>query len=119
MPVSPFIDSLSRFMLMRRYSKRTISAYLYWIKYFIVFHKKRHPAGMGKVEVKIFLGHLAIERNVSAATQGVALNALAFLYNRYLVKPLGELGEFRRASKQAKLATELNRQEVGRLLFMM
>ena len=37
---SPFLKSISRFMAVRRYSKRTIEAYLYWIKYFIIFHEK-------------------------------------------------------------------------------
>ena len=41
---SPFLESISRFMTVRRYSKRTIETYLYWIKYFIIFHKKRHPS---------------------------------------------------------------------------
>ena len=32
---SPFIDSIVRFMSVRRYSPRTIEAYLYWIRYYI------------------------------------------------------------------------------------
>ena len=43
---SPFLESVSRFMAVRRYNKRTIEAYLYWIKYFIIFHEKRHPSEM-------------------------------------------------------------------------
>jgi len=33
---SPLIDSLTRYMSVRRYSSRTIGAYLYWIKYCLV-----------------------------------------------------------------------------------
>lgn len=40
----------------------------------------RHPKDMGAVEVRGFLTHLAAERNVAAATQNQALNALVFLY---------------------------------------
>jgi len=113
---SPFLDSISDFMAVRRYSKRTIKSYIYWIRYFIVFHNKRHPAEMGALEVEQFLTHLAVQRTVSVATQKIALNALAFLYNRILQQPFGNLGEFNRASRQAKLPVVLTRIEVARLL---
>ncbi len=81
---SPFLNSISDYMTVRHYGKRTIRSYLYWIRYFIVFHKMRHPNDMGATEVEPFLTHLAVTRNVSVSTQKVALNALAFLYNRFL-----------------------------------
>lgn len=113
---SPFLDSISDFMAVRRYSKRTIKSYIYWIRYFIVFHNKRHPEKMGALEVEQFLTHLAVKQTVSVATQKIALNALAFLYNRVLEQPFGDLGEFNRASRQAKLPVVLTRLEVARLL---
>ncbi len=113
---SPFLDSISDFMAVRRYSKRTIKSYVYWIRYFIVFSEMRHPTEMGAIEVEKFLTHLAVEKTVSVATQKIALNALAFLYNRVLEQPLGNLGEFNRASRQAKLPVVLTRLEVARLL---
>lgn len=113
---SPFLDSISDFMAVRRYSKRTIKSYLYWIRYFIVFNEMRHPADMNGIDVERFLTHLAVQQTVSIATQKIALNALAFLYNRVLEQPLGDLGEFRRASRQAKLPVVLSRLEVARLL---
>ncbi len=113
---SPFLESISHFMTVRRYSKRTIQTYLYWIKYFIIFHKKRHPSEMSGLEVVQFLTHLAVERKVAAATQGIALNSLAFLYNRFLDKPLGDLSSFRRARKQRKLPVVLSRLDVNKLL---
>jgi len=113
---SPFLESISRFMAVRRYSKRTIEAYLYWIKYFIIFHEKRHPSEMSGTEVEAFLTHLAVERKVAAATQGIALNSLAFLYNKYFEKPMGNLSGFRRASRQRKLPVILSRVEMSKLL---
>ena len=113
---SPFLESISRFMAVRRYSKRTIETYLYWIKSFIIFHNKRHPSEMSSIEVERFLTHLAVEGQVAAATQGIALNSLAFPYNKFLDRPLGDLGEFRRASKQRKLPVVLSRSEVNKLL---
>ena len=113
---SPFLNSVADFMAVRRYGKRTIKSYLYWIKFYIVFHDKRHPEQMGHREVEQFLTHLAVTRGVSVATQKIALNALAFLYNRVLERPLGELGEFNRARTPPKLPVVLTRLEVNRLL---
>lgn len=113
---SPFIDSLVRFMSVRRYSPRTIEAYLYWIKYYIHFHQKRHPGEMGDLEVEQFLTFLSVERRVSVATQRLALNALAFLYNRFLDQPLGDVRGFMRARVPAKLPVVLTRVEISSLL---
>ena len=56
------------------YSLRTEQSYTHWIKRFIYFHKLRHPAEMGAVEVEAFLSALAVERQVSASTQRQALS---------------------------------------------
>ena len=112
---SPFINSISRYMLTRRYSKRTIDTYLFWVKSFIIFHKKRHPSLMHDIEVEQFLTFLAADRSVSVATQKIALNSLAFLYNKFFDKPLGDISKFRRSVKQAKLPVVLNRDEVSAL----
>ena len=94
---SPFLQSIYDFMLARHYSKRTISTYITWIRSYIHYHTKRHPKDMGEPEVVQFLTHLATQRTVSISTQQVALNAMAFLYNRFLNKPLGDMSEFTRS----------------------
>jgi integron integrase len=113
---SPFLESISDFMLTRRYSKRTVETYLLWIKAYIVFHGKKHPREMGEPEVEKFLTHLATRRNVSASTQSLALNALVFLYNRFLEKPIEDVSDFRRSTRQAKLPVVLTEEEIRRLL---
>lgn len=97
-------------------SPRTIESYLYWIKYYIHFHDKQHPSELGDREVEQFLTYLTVERNVSAATQKLALNALAFLYNRFLESPLGDVRSFRRSRVPAKLPVVLSRVDVAKLL---
>jgi site-specific recombinase XerD len=113
---SPFLRSIADFMSVRRYSRRTISTYLYWIKSFIIYHHKRHPEEMPDVEVEHYLTDLAVNRSVAIATQKVALNALAFLYNKFLEKPHGDVSQFRRVRKQAKIPMVLTRQEVSAIL---
>lgn len=76
---------------LNHYSIRTEKSYWYWIRYFIRFHKLRHPLEMGPAEVNAFLSWLAVDRDVAAATQNQALNAIVFLYARVLDKPLGGL----------------------------
>jgi integron integrase len=71
---------------------------------------------MGAEEVNAFLSHLAVDRQVAAATQNQALNALVFLYSEVLHQPLGELGEFARVNRPARLPEVLSREETRRVL---
>ena len=103
-------------MLVRRYSRRTIRSYLYWIRYFIVFSGTRHPSEFRPTQVEAFLTHLAVTRHVSSATQSIALNALAYLFNKYLQQPLSDVSRFQRASRQRNLPVVLTREEVASLL---
>lgn len=72
------LDQVRDRVRLKHYSLRTEQAYLGWIKRYIIFHNKRHPAEMGKLELESFLTALAVERNVSASTQTQALSALLF-----------------------------------------
>ncbi|NOY72802.1 MAG: hypothetical protein GXP14_10570 [Gammaproteobacteria bacterium] len=65
---SPFLRSVVEAVRVRHYRIRTEKAYIDWIKRFIFFHDKRHPAKMGGVEVGIFLTDLAMNRQVSPST---------------------------------------------------
>ena len=76
----------------------------------------RHPLEMDSTHVEQFLTFLAVERKVSPATQGLALNAIAFLYNKYLEKQMGSVRGFRPASKQRKLPVVLTRADISGLL---
>lgn len=98
------------------YAKRTEQSYVHWIKRYIVFHGKRHPAEMGKAEVEGFLTDLAVDRNVSASTQNLALSAILFLYREVLELPLPWLDNVERAKKPARLPTVLTRKEVQSVL---
>jgi integron integrase len=98
------------------YSRRTEEAYAHWIKRFIYFSGRRHPAAMGAAEVTAFLNDLARERNVAAATQNQALSALVFLYREVLGSALPWLDELERVRRPARVPTVLSPGEVERLL---
>ena len=103
----------------RHYSRRTESAYLAWIRRFIFFHGKRHPAEMGAPEITKFLSSLAVEGNVAASTQNQALSALLFLYRDVLEQDLPWLDDVVRAKRPARLPVVLTRDEVRTLLLQM
>ena len=113
---SPFLDSVREAIRVRHYSISTEVTYVGWVRRYILFHGKRHPADMGEAEVAAFLSHLAVELAVSPATQNQALNALAFLYKSVIERPLGDLSGIVRAKQPRKLPTVLSREEVARLL---
>ncbi len=109
---SPFLTEIYEFMLARNYSKRTIKTYISWIKDFIYFNNKQHPKTLGAKDVEQYLTYLAVQRNVAPSTQSVALNALVFLYEKFLEKPLGDVSAFTRTKKQTKLPVVLTQEEV-------
>ena len=113
---SPFLEEVRSALRVRHYSYRTEQAYLHWIRRFILFHGKRHPREMGISEVRAFLSHLARDRDVAAATQNQALNALNFLYRHILERPLGDLAGTIRAKKPQRLPVVLTRQQVAAVL---
>ncbi len=108
---SPFIESLRRNMRLRGYSIRTEKSYIYWIKYFIRFSNRAHPSTLGKAEIEAFLEHLANDRHVTQNTQRVALNSLAFLYNKFLEQPIPDLS-FKFARRPRYVPAVLSPREV-------
>ncbi|MDR3413799.1 MAG: integron integrase [Formivibrio sp.] len=117
-PAPRLLDQARDRLRLKHYSLRTEQAYLGWIKRYIIFHNKRHPAGMGKVEVEAFLSHLATDRNVAAATQGQgqALAAILFLYQEVLEQELPWLDDITRAKRPARLPSVLRQDEVMDLI---
>ena len=101
------------------YSYRTEQAYVYWVRFFILFSGKRHPREMGKPEVERFLTHLATERNVAASTQNQALSALLFLYRQVLEIELAWLDDVAQAKRPGRVPVVLTRDEVGAVLTRM
>jgi integron integrase len=130
-------DQIHEVMRFLHFSERTEDTYWQWIVRFLKFHRGknlgharphpgplpqgeggpwRHPRDLGAAEVNTFLSHLAVELNVAAATQNQALNALVFLYGEVLHQPLGELGEYQRVQRPARLPEVLSRAETQRVL---
>jgi integron integrase len=110
------LDQVRRALRLRHRSPRTESAYVHWIRRFILFHGKRHPAELGGAAVRDFLTELAVHQHVSSSTQNQAMNALVFLYREVLEKDLGDFSGSVRAHETRHLPTVLSRAEVRALL---
>lgn len=110
------LDRVREAIRARHYSYRTEEAYVSWIRRYILYHHKRHPADMGAPEITEFLTALAVERNVSASTQNQALAAILFLYKEVLGCDPGWLEGVVRAKRPRRLPVVLSRREVETLL---
>jgi integron integrase len=113
------LDQLRMQLRSRHYSIRTEQAYLYWVRSFVHFHGRRHPAEMGRVEVEAFLGWLAVERRVSVSTHKQALSALLFLYQQVLGVDLPWMSELGRPRTERRLPAVLSPDEVAALFCAM
>jgi integron integrase len=113
---SPFLREIREHLRARQYSKRTEDTYIYWIRQYIRFHKLKHPDDLGDADIVAFLGYLAVKRQVSPATQSIALNALVYLYRQVLGRQSIDVGDFTHATPRRKLPVVLSRDEIRRLL---
>ena len=112
-----FMERVRVSMAAERYAQSTIDGYCGWIRAFILFHGKRHPSEMGAEEVVAFLNHLTVEREVAAATQNQALNALVFLYRRVVQVPLPEeMVGLQRARRRRRPPVVLSHEEAIRVI---
>ncbi len=105
------LDCVRREIRARHFSPRTEEAYVGWIKRFIIFHGKLHPARMGEPEISEFLTDLAVRRGVSASTQEQALSSLLFLYREVLRLDVRRIAGIVRAKKPKKLPEVLSKKE--------
>jgi hypothetical protein len=79
-PKPRLLDQVRTAIRARHYSRRTEDAYVAWIRRYIVFPGRRHPAEMSAPQVSGFLTALAVDGKVASSTQNQALSALLFLY---------------------------------------
>lgn len=100
----------------RHYAIRTEETYVMWIQRFLAYHGQRPAKGMDGRDVREYLEYLAVKRKVSSSTQALALNALVFLYDQVLGRPLGKMGEFERPKRKRRLPVVLHRRETNALL---
>lgn len=110
------IDQVKAVIREKHYKISTEETYVSWIKRYIFFHNKQHPASLGENEISQFISHLAVRVNVAASTQNQALNAIVFLYKHVLKIPIGDFSQFERAKRPQTLPTVMTKSEVQKIL---
>lgn len=101
---------------LRQLSIATERTYLHWVRRLIRFHRPLHPREMGKKDIEAFLTHLAVDREVSSATQNQALQAILFMYREVLKLELPWIDDVVRAKPKQRLPVVLSRGEALELL---
>ncbi|MDK1024733.1 MAG: site-specific integrase [Gammaproteobacteria bacterium] len=99
-----FMDQFRLFMRARHLAYKTEKTYCYWVYFYIRFHNKKNPKEMAEREIEQFQEFLSNDRNVAANTQKTALNAVVFLYEKFLGVKIGDL-RFEYARKPRQLPT--------------
>lgn len=110
------LDQLRERIRYAHYSLRTEKTYVYWVRFFIRFHRLRHPKEMGAPEVQAFLSFLANDRKVSPSTHRQALAAILYLYKEVLNIQLPWMDEIGRPKQRIHIPVVLSRAEVAGLL---
>ncbi|MBI3130656.1 MAG: integron integrase [Acidobacteria bacterium] len=110
------LEDLRRELRLRHLSWKTERAYVAWAQRFIRYHQGRHPRDLGPAEVKAFLSHLALDRQVAAATQNNAKAALRFLYRWALGVDLPWLEDIVHAKVPRRVPRVLTVEEIARVM---
>jgi integrase len=110
-----FMDQLRRRMRDSGYAWKTEKTYIHWIRRFIIFHNKKHPQTLSATHVEQYLSYLGNERQCSPATQRIALNALVYLFVKFMGIKL-ELLNYRKANPKRRLPVVLTHHEVMQIL---
>ena len=117
------LDQMRERIRYLHYSLKTEKAYLYWVRFFVLWSAKnggmRHPKEMGVAEVEAFLTMLANERQVSPSTHRQALNAILFLYRDVLCLDLPWLQKIGRPPERKRIPVVLTLAEVQMVLDLM
>lgn len=112
---SSFLEAVRGDMRLRGYSLATEKTYLLWIRRFIHFSGNRHPAEVEVTAIEEYLTALAVRWHVSPNTQKVVLNALIYLFEKFLKREVGDLG-FKLATRQRKIPVVLSKDEVSKII---
>jgi len=110
------IDQMKSELRVQSKSYRTEKTYLYWVRDFSEWRRPKNPDQLGSDDVRAYLTHLSINRNISFATQKQAFIALLFLFRHVLNKEINGLESVVRARVSRKLPVVLSPHEISEIL---
>ena len=100
-------------MRIRKYSNKTIKAYLSYNLYILDYTKKT-PLEITNLDIKNYLDYLVTEKSLSSSTLNSAINAFKFYYGQILNREF--IYQVRRAKKDKLLPTVFSKEEISKIL---
>jgi len=116
---SSALDQTRDVLRVKQLALNTEKTYLGWLRQFQAYLGSKKPQSLNFEDMRRYLSHLAVERNVAAATQNQALNAILFMYRHVLGIDTGEMIDAVRAEKRRRLPVVLSIAELQRIFSMM
>ena len=112
------LEELEKSIRVKHYSVKTYDAYAGWVKQYILFLRVNAYGAdlLPSLKIEAFLTHIAETRNISAATQNQAMNALLFLYKTVFKMEVDGKIDAVRAKKPKRLPVVMTRDEVNLVL---
>ena len=110
------LEAMATEIKVRHYSRKTLQTYAKWSRNFQRFLKNKSPAALTTVDVKEYLGFLAVKCKVAASTQNQAFNSLLFFFRHGLKREFGELRDVPRAKKSLYIPAVLSREEIDAIV---
>lgn len=83
-----FLDELRRFMRRRRLAANAQYSYFHWIKRYADYLRRHNLDEQCDSQAGPFLNYIAKQGQISHRVQGRAIDALKFLYDEFLQRPL-------------------------------
>jgi site-specific recombinase XerD len=111
--ISGNFEELKRELVSRKYSPKTIKAYIHYNEDFLKIVGK-HPKDITESDIKDYLFYLVDRRKVATSTLNIAINALKFYYGTILKRKFSY--EIKRPKKDKKLPVVLSQEEVSKIL---
>jgi integron integrase len=108
-------DALETEIKLRHYSAKTLKSYNGWLRRFQEYVQHQRPETLDSQDVRAFLSALATQHKVAASTQNQAFNALLFVFDHLLKKPL-RLSGVVRAKRKPYIPVVLSRREIDLIL---
>lgn len=107
------LDKLETELKIRGFSARTITAYLYNVKNFLVFIEK-DPKEVDESDAKRYIAHLISDLKFKPSSTNLALSSLKFFYNEILQNRA--FNGVRAPKLEKKLPTVLTKHEIKKIL---
>ena len=97
-------------------SERTRDAYVTWIRRYLEFHGRPHPASLGRVDLERFVTHLVAEAGLSPQSQNQAASAVVFMYRELFGQDFGGRKRLVRAKQPKTLPKYATPDEVAKVI---